>query len=214
MAMVQSWRVYLSEDLQGNNPSAVSWDLPVSFNAMVTLPADFQQNQSTVLNVAGLTDNGELTLRKPILLWPLAVEKTLQNADKAASLLALQANETLPGSLMELSQANELQLQGFFNGMISLLTSILARVLYLATGGAFSLVVCLLSFGMLTDDSGIGVHKELTLSQQLIWPLTCPVMVLRYAAGFGSNPDDRDVFYDVLGDDSLSWVGVIDAFQS
>ncbi|CAK9037580.1 unnamed protein product [Durusdinium trenchii] len=67
MAMVQSWRVYLSEDLQGNNPSAVSWDLPVSFNAMVTLPADFQQNQSTVLNVAGLTDNGELTLRKPIL---------------------------------------------------------------------------------------------------------------------------------------------------
>ncbi|CAK9037644.1 unnamed protein product [Durusdinium trenchii] len=143
-----------------------------------------------------------------------AVEKTLQNADKAASLLALQANETLPGSLMELSQANELQLQGFFNGMISLLTSILARVLYLATGGAFSLVVCLLSFGMLTDDSGIGVHKELTLSQQLIWPLTCPVMVLRYAAGFGSNPDDRDVFYDVLGDDSLSWVGVIDAFQS
>lgn len=46
------------------------------------------------------------------------------------------------------------------------MTSILARVLYLATGGAFSLVVCLLSFGMLTDDSGIGVHKELTLSQQ------------------------------------------------
>ena len=29
----------------------------------------------------------------------------------------VQANETLPGSLMELSQANEQQLQGFFYGM-------------------------------------------------------------------------------------------------
>ncbi|CAK8996267.1 unnamed protein product, partial [Durusdinium trenchii] len=91
-----------------------------------------------------------------------AIEKILQKADKAASLMALEANETLPGSLMELSQANEQQLQGFWFGMTSLLISIIARVIYLATGGAFALFLCLLSFGELS----VGVHKEFTMVQQ------------------------------------------------
>ncbi|CAK9010668.1 unnamed protein product, partial [Durusdinium trenchii] len=137
-----------------------------------------------------------------------AIEKTLQHAT-AASLMALQANETLPGSLMELSQANEQQLQGFFYGMISLLISIIARVIYLATEGAFALVCCLLSIGDLTENEGLGVHKEFTTLQRVMWPLTCPVMVLRYAAGLGSNPEDRDAF----SESSLGWRGVIEAFQ-
>ena len=41
----QSWRVYLSEDLQGNNPSAVSWDLPVSFNAMAGKPGRLRRGK-------------------------------------------------------------------------------------------------------------------------------------------------------------------------
>eukprot|EP00913_Durusdinium_trenchii_P010320 g9678.t1 len=121
----------------------------------------------------------------------------------------VQANETLPGSLMELSQANEQQLQGFFYGMISLLISIIARVIYLATEGAFALVCCLLSIGDLTENEGLGVHKEFTTLQRVMWPLTCPVMVLRYAAGLGSNPEDRDAF----SESSLGWRGVIEAFQ-
>ncbi|CAK8996266.1 unnamed protein product, partial [Durusdinium trenchii] len=136
-----------------------------------------------------------------------AIEKILQKADKAASLMALEANETLPGSLMELSQANEQQLQGFWFGMTSLLISIIARVIYLATGGAFALFLCLLSFGELS----VGVHKEFTMVQQLMWPLTCPVMVLRFAAGFGSNPENRGVFSET--ESGLGWDEVMEAFQ-
>ena len=49
---------------------------------------------------------------------------------------------------------------------ISLLISIIARVIYLATEGAFALVCCLLSIGDLTENEGLGVHKEFTTLQR------------------------------------------------
>ncbi|CAJ1435446.1 unnamed protein product, partial [Effrenium voratum] len=58
------WRVYFSDDLQGSNPST-EFQLPMSFSNSVTLPGDYQHGTRTVLNIAGVNDDIELTMRIP-----------------------------------------------------------------------------------------------------------------------------------------------------